>query len=363
MVKRFMPLFSYMVVVLLWLSTVVAKYKYNGLILGLDYGLYHPDGTLYTMRSLDWSGLTENQSAQIVSTWYNQYAYKFNETQPSDFYYSVHPKWPEYYPRILYPLLSIPFVKLLGIPGMLMIPSLSLLVVMLVVYFLGVRFNQKTLSYILVVLLSGSSTVTRWMMSNTTDALLVGLFSLTVLLLISKKTNYVWFVGITLLVISTGLTRMSLLFWIGISIVLFYNKVYLKSLYIIVLAFIIFIPTLLSNANNSFLPVEGGNFLERFVLLPKYFFKISYYEFAQLFILDRILFLGIVIAIFVALKGLSDISNQYFVSLLIMGLLTGSINGTVGVNFRYQLPVITFACWVLIENSNLYLKKYRKNSI
>ena len=75
------------------------------------------------------------------------------------------------------------------------------------------------------------------------------------------------------------------------------------------------------------------------------------------------LFLGIIIAMFVALKGLSDISNQYFVSLLLMGLLTGSINGTVGVNFRYQLPVITFACWVLIQNSNLYLKKYRKNSI
>jgi hypothetical protein len=30
----------------------------------------------------------------------------------------------------------------------------------------------------------------------------------------------------------------------------------------------------------------------------------------------------------------------------------GAINGTVGVNFRYQLPVLAFACWVILLNSS-----------
>ena len=99
--KTIKPLFIYFIVLIVWITTIAAKYKYNGLVFGLDYGLYHPDGTLYTMRTLDWAGYNEHEAANVVSNWYNEHAFKFNNTNPSDFYYSVHPKWPEYYPRVL----------------------------------------------------------------------------------------------------------------------------------------------------------------------------------------------------------------------------------------------------------------------
>jgi hypothetical protein len=70
----------YVSVLGIWLVTLLIKLKYNGLVFGFDYGLYHPDGALYTTRALDWSGYTETEAAKIVSNWYNIHAFKFNNT-------------------------------------------------------------------------------------------------------------------------------------------------------------------------------------------------------------------------------------------------------------------------------------------
>lgn len=343
--------YLYLVVFAIWAVTILAKIKYNGLVFGLDYGLYHPDGTLYTMRALDWAGFTERESASIVSIWYNSHAFKFNNTNQIDFLYNVNPKWPEYYPRVLYPFLSIPFVKIFGVAGMLVVPALSLLVVLTIIMYIGVKEKQLFVSLILVVLVSGSSTVTRWMMSNTTDSLFVAIFTLSIYFLYNINLKMSWFLGISILIVASGLTRMSFPFWIGIGVVLYLQKHFFKSLFIGFIAFLIFIPTLLSNSNNSFLPVEGDkNIFERILLLPQYFLKVSYFEFGQLFVLDRVLFAIILGGVYVALWERKRIYNQAYLLLLLSGLVTGALNGTVGVNFRYQLPVLVFACWSLIAN-------------
>jgi hypothetical protein len=352
----------YLLVFFIWSITVIAKYKYNGLILGLDYGLYHPDGTLYTMRALDWAGYNEQQAASIVSNWYNAHAFKFNDNQPSNFFYTNNPKWSEYYPRVLYPFLSIPFVKIFGVPGMLVIPAMSLLIVMLVILYVGIKKNQIVFASLLIFLISGSITVNRWMMANTTDALFVGLFSLTIYFLLNLSNKFNWFFGIGNLIILTGLTRMSFLFWVAVAIVMFVEKRFFKSFYILLMGFIMFIPALLSNSKNSFLPVEGNQTLgERILLLPKYFLKITYYESAQLFVLDRLLFFIIVGAISAAFIWKKESHNKYYIVLLLAGLTTGTLNGTVGVNFRYQLPIVAFACWSIIENFSLRSKNFHKN--
>ena len=178
------------------------------------------------------------------------------------------------------------------------------------------------------------------------------------------SSKFTWFLGMSFLILLSGLTRMSFLFWIGVAIILFLNRSIFKSIYIALFGFIVFVPTLLSNANNSFLPVEGDRSeIERLFLLPKYFLKVTFFEFAQLFVLDRVLFLVIVIAFLLACFELKRFSNQYYLVLLIMSLITGALNGTIGVNFRYQLPVIVFACWSLIDNINQRLKKFQNNLI
>ena len=353
----------YLSVLGIWLVTLLIKLKYNGLVFGFDYGLYHPDGALYTTRALDWSGYTETEAAKIVSNWYNIHAFKFNTTKPSDFYYSIHPLYAEYSPRILYPLLSIPFVKLFGIPGMLAVPALSLLILLLVVLKIGMDLNKPFIAFLTLVSVVSSSTVIRWMMANTTDALLVGIFSVSTYCLVRKISSYRWYLVFGVLVILTGLTRISILFWVAIAAVLLIQKNRKKAIFITVVSVLIVIPTLLSNSSNSFLAVEADRSLwQRFLLYPFYLIKITFYEFAQLFVMDRILFFLCALSIYFSFKYINKDSSKYLLLVLFAGLLTGAMNGTVGVNFRYQLPVIAFICWSIIDNTNISLNGFLKRS-
>jgi hypothetical protein len=306
---------------------------------------------------------TETEAAKIVSNWYNIHAFKFNTTKPSDFYYSVHPLYPEYSPRILYPLLSIPFVKLFGVPGMLAVPAFSLLILLLVVLKIGIDLNKPFIAFLTLVSAASSSTVVRWMMANTTDALLVGIFSLTTYCLVRKITSYRWYLVYGALIILSGLTRISILFWIACASVLLIQKNRKKAIFITVVSLLIVIPTLLSNSSNSFLAVEADRSLwQRFLLYPFYLIKITFYEFAQLFVLDRILFFMCVLSIYLSFKYINKDSSKYLLLVLFAGLLTGAMNGTVGVNFRYQLPVIAFICWSIIDNTNISLNGFLKRS-
>jgi len=343
--------------------TILIKLKYNGLIFGFDYGLYHPDGTLYTTRALDWSGYSETQAAKMVSDWYNVHAFKFNNTEPSDLYYAVNPFYKEYSPRILYPFLSVPFIKIFGIPGMLVIPALSLLVVMLIVVKIGIHLKKSFASMLTLIGISSSTTVTRWMVVNTTDALLVGIFSVGAYFLMRKIRSPKWYLISGVLVVLTGLTRISVLFWIAIATVLLIQKNQRKAIFIVLISVLVVIPTLLSNSSNSFLAVEADRSLwQRFLLYPFYLIKITFYEFAQLFVMDRILFFMCALSIYLSFKYINKDSSKYLLLFLFAGLLTGAMNGTVGVNFRYQLPVIAFICWSIIDNTNISLNGFLKRS-
>jgi len=349
----------YFAALIVWIITILIKFKYNGLIFNFDYGLYHPDGALYTTTALDWSGYSETEAAKIVSEWYNTHALKFNNTNPSDFYYSVHPLYAEYSSRVLYPFLSVPFVKIFGIPGMLVIPAFSLLVVILFVAKIGASLRKPFISFLTLVMISSSPTTTRWMMINTTDALLVGIFAIVAYFLAKKAVDFNWYTIFGVLVVLTGITRISILFWAAIALVLLLQNNVKKSIYIIAISIIIVIPTLLSNSSNSFLAVEAQRSLwQRFLLYPFYLIKITFYEFAQLFILDRVLFFMCVLSIFYAFKHFHKESSKYLVFIFLAGLMTGAVNGTVGVNFRYQLPVLAFICWSLIDNINITLKGF-----
>jgi len=356
-------IFLYFSVLGVWLITVLLKLKYNGLVFGFDYGLYHPDGTLYTTRALDWSGYTETEAAKIVSNWYNIYAFKFNNTKPSDFYYSIHPFYTEYSPRIFYPLLSIPFIKLFGVPGMLVVPALSLLIVLLVILKIGIELNKPFIAFLSLVSVASSSTVMRWMMANTTDALLAGIFSVTAYCLVRKISAYRWYLVFGVLVMLTGLTRISILFWIAVASVLLVQNNRRKAIFITATSVLIVIPTLLSNSSNSFLAAEAQRSLwERVLLYPFYLIKITFYEFAQLFVMDRILFFLCALSIYFSFKYVYKESSKYLLLVLFAGLSTGAMNGTIGVNFRYQLPVIAFICWSIIENTNISLNGFLKRS-
>lgn len=351
----------YFATVFIWIITVLIKLKYNGLIFGFDFGLYHPDGALYTTRTLDWSGYTETEAAKIVSNWYSNHAFKFNNLEPSGLYYGNHPLYREYSTRILYPFLSIPFVKLFGVQGMLIVPAFSLLITMLVVLKIGIALNKTLISLLIITAISSSPTVLRWMVVNTTDALLVGLFSIVALYLVKRVPSPRWNVIFGGLIILTGLTRFSTLFWFAIALVSLLQGKVKKFTFILAVSVIVLIPALLTNSSNSFLAVEAQRSLwQRFLLYPLYLIKITFYEFAELFVLDRVLFFMCILSLFLAYKHFYKVSSRYLIFMFFAGLLTGALNGTIGVNFRYQLPILAFMCWSLIDNIDFSLKRFLK---
>jgi len=354
---------TYFTVAIIWILAILIKFKFNGLVFGFDYGLYHPDGALYSVRALDWAGLSEIEAATRVSNWYNMHAFKFNTTSPVDLFYANHPLYEEYSTRVLYPLLSVPFVKFFGVPGMLVIPALSLLIFMLLVAKIGIRHDKRVIAVIVLFFVSSSSTLMRWMLSNTTDALLVAIFSLAGFLLVKRVSNSYWYLAFGMLILLSGITRISLVFWIAVASVLWFQNFKVRSIYIVLLSFLVVIPTLLTHESSSFLAVEGDRpFLEKLFLYPFYLIKVIFYEIMQLIVLDRIFFLVGALCVYLSLRNIRKESSQLFLFVLFAGLLTGALNGNVGVNFRYQLPVLFFICWSLIDNLNFSFDFFKRKN-
>ena len=352
--------FLYFTVCSLWVISILVKLRFNGLILGFDYGLYHPDGALYATRALDWSGYSEIAAADAVWDWYQVHAFKFNFSSPSDLYYANHPLYPEYSTRVLYPLLSIPFVKLLGVSGMLVIPALSLLVLILIVTKIGLTQKKPEITLAIIFVITSSSTVMRWMLSNTTDALLAGLFAIAGYIIVKKTDGVYGYLSFGALILFSGVTRISILFWIAIAVTLWLQKSKGKAIFVLILSLVMVVPTLLTHQSSSFLAVEGDKpFLEKLLLYPFYLLKITFFEFAQLFVLDRIFFVACVTTICISLRNFGKESSKYFLFIFLAGLVTGALNGNVGVNFRYQLPVLFFICWSLIDNLNIPLRPFK----
>ena len=348
-------------VVVFWAIAVIIKLKFHGLVFGFDYGLYHPDGALYSTRALDWSGLSEIDAATKVSNWYNMHAFKFNTTSPTDLLYANHHLYAEYSTRVLYPLVSVPFVKFFGVPGMLVVPALSLLTLMLLVAKIGILNNKRLTSMIVLFFISSSSTVMRWMLSNTTDALLVAIFSVAGFLLVKRISKSYWYLAFGILILLSGITRISVIFWIAIAAFVWFQKFKVRAVFIILLSFSIAIPTLFTHQSSSFLAVEGDRpFLEKLVLYPFYFVKVTFYELMQLIVLDRVFFLICILCIYLSFRNFHKESSKLLLFILLAGLLTGALNGNVGVNFRYQLPSLFFICWNLIDNFNFSFNSFKR---
>ncbi len=355
---------GWILVVALTFVSIASKLLFNGLILGLDYGVYQPDGSHYAFRTLTFMGVDANAAAERVSNFYLSSGYKNNYIRPNSIMPINVETWGLVAPRVLYPILSIPFVYAMGIPGMLVVPIISYTLLVFSIYKLS-RFLQKEIAGLaLVFLITTSPTVLRWMLSNVTDSLLTGLFSLVVLVLSSVSKQRYWYASMASLVILTSLTRFCLLIWVGISLTLWLQKARSKAIWIFSISSLFAIPTFILMPATALLPGHsntGG--IDRFVELVKSFFQIGFIEVAQLAALDRILLLPLATSFLLSFRYLNKNSSRFFISCLLAVWLTGAINGSLGVNFRYQLPLIGFMAWVIIENSSEFSNWFARRRI
>lgn len=350
--RRLIP---YIFVLALWVITVVTKYSYHGLVFGFDYGLYQPDGKYYTYMTLDLINHNSIESAQQVVNWYASNSFKGNIFNTSDLIPETSPIYSYISHRILYPLLSLPFVYFFGIPGMIAVPALSFLLLLYVILKVSSIYNFTYVGVIICFIFSISPTVTRWMVINTTDALLVGLFSYSVILLNNLKSNAkIACIQLFPLIILTAATRFSLVFWVAIGLVLFINSKKILAIWILFIAFICAIPALNATLGVSLLPnSKEQSTLEKIFSLPISFCKVLFIDIAQLVVLDRALLAFLIIGVTLAIFQIRNVASQYFIAVLLAGYFLGAINGTLGVNFRYQMPAIPFCAWAIISSLSL----------
>ena len=340
-------------VLFLWSVAVISKLKFNGLILGFDYGSYQPDGKYYTYMALDLLNNNPALSAQQVVDWYAIHGFKMNTFTIQDLMPSTSYAYPYISHRVLYPLLSVPFVAIFGIPGMLAIPSISLLLLLLSICRFSKKFNKSLVGLGIVVVLLNSSTVLRWMIVNCTDSLLVGLFAfvpLLILKLIEKKSGAVFLLAG--LVVLTSATRFTLPIWLGIFLVLFFQKGLRKqTLILLATSVLCAIPALEAQLSTALLPAETDTptYL-KIILLPFVFLKIIVVDFLQFGVLDRPLLIVLGFCLIQAIRIRHQLSAQLFLAVFASGYLIGAINGTLGVNFRYEMPVLIFCAWLIIDS-------------
>jgi hypothetical protein len=352
--------FPYLLILFIWLVALATKLHTHGLVYGLDYGLFHPDGTLYTFRSLTWLGKSQAEAGLEISNWYSSHASKRTEFSPSSLYFENNPGWAIYSLRYLYPFLSLPFVALIGVPGMLVVPAFSMLILMLCTYEITRHFRIGNFGILLVVFLSASITVNRWMFINTADPLLTALVAVALVVYIKRDHLIHWQAMLYLLVFLSSMTRFALFLWVALGLVLFLKRERVVATIVALIAILTFLPTLFVDfapsvlANKSDLPI-----LSKVLAFPISLFRVAFFEIAQLVVLDRLLIFFLFCVTIVALSRRRSESSIFFFAALISLWFTGAINGVIGVNFRYQLPIIPFAIWVLAENQKYLIASFK----
>ena len=355
---------AYWFILALGLIAIAAKYKYNCLVFGFDYGIYQPDGKYYTYMALDFINNDPKQSAQSVVNWYATHGYKGNIFQISDLIPDASPVYQFISHRVLYPILSIPFVYLFGIPGMIVIPAISFLCLLLFIQKISNNYNLIHIGVCICIILSTSPTVIRWMIWNGTDALLAGLFSYTVLLLYSlQKNSDQKYFQLFILIFLTAATRFSLVFWVAIAVVLYFNRKKFLALIIFLISSLCSLPALFSTLGVSILPAEKDqSTLEKISNIPLSFLRVVSIDIAQLAVLDRLFLIYLAVGLLISIFYFKNIASQYFIAILLAGYLLGAVNGTLGVNFRYQMPAIPFCAWSILASWSLIQSRLKTYS-
>jgi hypothetical protein len=324
---------------------VLARVKFNGLVYGFDYGIYQPDGIDYSYKTLLILGEDPVQASQDVSNWYNSNSFKLQGVTPEGII-QEQVNYPQN--RFLFPLLSAPFVKLFGLQGMLAIPIISFYALQLSIFFLGVKYNRMEIATILGFIFSVSPTILRWMVNDCSDSLFIAIISSIPFILNARNQNIQRFL-LSIVILGSTLTRFSLPIFLAIGTVMLIKRKYLSALFLIALSTVSNIPAL-TQTNYMLLPQSEDGFWNKIAQLPISAFKVAFIEIAQLAVLDRVLLMVIILSIYFALANRRKESSMYFLAVFLGVWALGAVNGTLGVNFRYQLPVMIFSAWVLLDN-------------
>jgi len=324
-----------------------------------------PDGIHYEVRTLRFLGKIDSEILASIGE-----QYKHTGLLVTDYFLNPD-SWEAALvdPRVLFSLLSITFVKLLGVTGFFVVPMACFALLSLTPLYFNSRYlgnKQKALSFGLVLILVGSFYAKFNILANTTDGLSAFLVVLLVLFLIKNYSEKVakWdLIVIPFICLLACMTRQNEIYIAGLILIFFFNK-YRKNrkeaIFITlnsgILISIWLIYSFINYNNYAIITDSSGNslgganlltdILGLLVKLPQTLMIESF----QLLMRDVGVFLILVTAVLIIfpLKKIT-ITQQMFLWVMFSGILLTSVNGSLGSGFRYAIPSIYLAAFSILE--------------
>ncbi len=360
--------------VFFWVLAIAARLLWNGDVYGLDYRLFHPDGVCYGAMAFDFAGQGIDGRAELAA------AYRTQGTPIGELGPDMHDPAPcsnGTRPRVLYSLLSAPFVNLLGYYGLLVVPALSWLAAVLIPVVLLLRRGLTLAPVIAGLLALASTSVGRWSVANLVDATLMGLMALSLLVLpVFGRRQQWWRVGLfALLIVCGSLTRQSWPTWIAVAVApwIAYAIVHRSSgiraawgrqnpwahfaavgTATAVVSWRAIDATLGSqNAAFAISRIRRSTadsevwleFLADVWSVLERSLSALVTEIGQLVVLDKALLIAIGLAFFGVWKHRSWPASYAFLGVLFVAMALSALNTTPGINFRFALAVVP---WVVL---------------
>lgn len=385
--------------------SIATRLFYNGEILGLDYNLHYPDGVCYTAHAYEFAGLSPEAAWQQTLTDYKGVDARYERLQEE-----MRPQsCQSVQARVLYPLLSAPFVSQFHLSGMLIIPILAVLLSFLFLFATLRRMRTSELSiFIGLATLATSSSLLRWNIASLPESLLLLWTSISTYVvfgfLSKKKTRTevtLFLIAIVTLVLLSALTKRSAHFWtilFATILVIFFNKrqeiarrtLLAISAIIIIVTWIVdrSVGAILGGQNSLWIATtttsclkgekvyaDPGNVasaisctdstnstvenLTKSVVQNVWSFVIN--EIGQLAVLDRSLFLLCGILIVGTLLNWKSVGPAGQIALLVALLTFGAttLNATLGLNFRLMTPALPYLIIGAVLLIDLAIKKVK----
>lgn len=324
-----------------------------------------PDGIHYEIRTLRFLG---NFDAEILSSIRAQYQHTgLNVTN-----YFLHPdSWEAALvdPRLLFSLISVVFVKFLGLTGFFVVPMACFALLSLAPMYFNAHYlsgNQKLLSFGLSLVLMGSFYAKFNILANTTDGLSAFLVVTLVLLLVknySQKESRSDLYLIPFVCVLACMTRQNEIYVVGLMLIFSINK-YGKNkraatfiaIYSAILVSSWFIYSFIKYKNYAIITDSSGQSLGGAGLLTDILgliIKIPqtvFIEFFQLLIRDTGVFILLIFSLLLIfpLRKITLI-QQLFLWVLFSGIFLTCVNGSLGSGFRYAIPAIYLAAFSILE--------------
>jgi hypothetical protein len=109
-------------------------------------------------------------------------------------------------------------------------------------------------------------------------------------------------------------------------------------------------PTFMYKSDSGKIPASDNfSTMHDYIMFPITFLKILFVEMAQLAALDRTLLVIILLATALSVAKFREFESKLYFAVFLGVFTLGAINAVLGVNFRYQLPLIPFAAFSIIS--------------